>query len=102
MGKRISLVILILSIVMFTVIIMFHSHNKDEIRKDVSSYLHEQGYNKEEIKKIEGFRSKTGYEARVIFNDEPEVTYFYTYDKKYGGVLQEGVNTSKTNLGHLE
>ncbi|MEY9096551.1 DUF3139 domain-containing protein [Paenibacillus sp. RC84] len=61
----------------------------NELKKEVQIHLKNKGYKESDLKNVEGKISKTPqYVARVTFNDEPDIVYFYTKNEQ--GITQYG------------
>ncbi|MFD1885731.1 DUF3139 domain-containing protein [Paenibacillus wenxiniae] len=69
--------------------LMKHMHTKD-----VEAYLEQKGYSASDILSIEtDFSKAPAYNTRVIFKDEPTVTYYYL--KNDAGVRQYSTPSSE-------
>jgi len=65
-----------------------------KIEKNILSYLVNKGYDKEEIKLIEGeyeWLKSSSYYGKVVFRDEPHDVYYYSYNNK-GKIFQCGMS----------
>lgn len=68
---------------------------KQHLKNQVEDYLLNKGYKSDEIQYIKPFFGKAPLSSvRVIFNDEPNVIYYYRNDK---GIRQFGTPTEVTN-----
>jgi hypothetical protein len=89
---------IIIGLVMFVLMAFgFDEQQKISLKHDVTKYLLQQGYSKDQIKGIRTYSSKAPrYSARVVFNDEDNIIYYYMSDKN--GVRQFG--TPSFNSGN--
>ncbi|WP_042348542.1 DUF3139 domain-containing protein [Bacillus massiliigorillae] len=94
----IMFLLITLSIFLFPVGVIYLLNNGNPytnhlFNKDLPPYLEQQGYNDEDILKqniVEGEGKKDYYYAdyRVIFKDEPNVSYYYGIKKRGKSVTQ--------------
>lgn len=93
-NKR-NIALIFLSIVLlFNIGRLFYTHyQKSTLKSDTLSYLTDQGYDTssdiEDLSIVNIGLDETVYAVVVMFQDEPDVVYFYTYE--------EGTKQIKTN-----
>ncbi|WP_100334023.1 hypothetical protein [Bacillus alkalisoli] len=82
-GSKVVIIFFILYMVGKVSYSAYHSiYYLAKMTKDVEVYLVEQGYYQEEFKIIGAERNEfLGYLALVEFSDEPEIYYFYRYER---------------------
>jgi hypothetical protein len=80
--KKIIILIICLVIVASGFFVAFINLEKKQLKADVEEYLLQRGYKNSDITSINTYFGKMPFfSAKVIFNDEEQVEYFYLKDK---------------------
>ncbi|MNM80450.1 hypothetical protein D3C81_924200 [compost metagenome] len=90
--KKLMLIFFSFVIIVIFSFFLFSELKEWQLKKDVKKYLIEEGIDENRVLKIETVIAKAPVlSARVIFADEPNVTYYYR--RSSGEIVQFGMPT---------